>query len=129
MQNQHQKLLRKLSQSWNQLDVSILETDLDNHVVYESQWVLAPLEGKSKIIHHLKTKFNAIRAEVLKGDMMISAKLATHRQLPNEEIIVLSQTSGANKTQVVIRITVACNKISRIDVCFIPDPALAKVIS
>ena len=62
MNNQETENLKQLARSWNNLDISYIEKELADDLVYESQWVLIPIKGKEKFLFYLHSKFNAIKS-------------------------------------------------------------------
>ncbi len=123
MNYQETKILRQLAKSWNNLDTSFIEPVLARNLIYESQWVLIPIEGKRAFILYLHSKFTAIKLAMQFEHMTVSAELALHPSLQNRPCIVLTQITKQRITQVSVLVKVQERKIERIDICFIPDPA------
>ncbi|MCX8020845.1 MAG: hypothetical protein N2747_10165 [Chitinophagaceae bacterium] len=117
--------LRLLAKSWNNLDVSFIEKKLADNFIYESQWVLLPIEGKREFISYLHSKFNAIKKAKQLQTMIVTAEIATHPSLQNRPCIVLTQITSECITKASVLVKVQNDKIKRIDVCFIPDPTVA----
>lgn len=124
---QETETLRKLAKSWNNLDTSFIERELADDFIYESQWVLTPIEGKKEFLNYLQSKFQAIKSAMQKEIMTVSAELALHPAMQRKPIIVLTQITGNGIRQVSLLIKIENEKIKRIDVCFIPDPSDAEL--
>jgi hypothetical protein len=122
MQYTESQLLVQLAKCWNNLDVSFIENHLANDITYESQWVFTPIQGKANFLPYLNSKFQAIKTAVQQGEMQVSAELAIHPSLTSKECLVLTQTTSQEDVVVLVVIELLDDLISRIDVCFIPDP-------
>ncbi len=120
-------LIIQLAKTWNNLDTSFIEHFLAEDFTYESQWVITPIQGKDNFLPYLKSKFQAIESAIKNSGMKVYAELATHPDLYEKECIVLTQTSMQETVSVLIVIEVRGEQISRIDICFIPDPETAKL--
>jgi hypothetical protein len=120
-------LLVQLAKTWNNLDVSFIEHFIAEDFTYESQWVFAPIQGKDNFLPYLKSKFLAIETAIKNSGMKVYAELASHPDLQDKECIVLRQISSQETVAVLIVIEVRSEQISRIDICFIPDPETAKL--
>ena len=127
MVNQEMECLRQLAKSWNNLDISFIEKELAEDLIYESQWVLTPIEGKEKFLAYLNSKFTAIRAAMESQTTTVKAALAMHPSVQNRPCIVLTQNTSEGIRQVLMLIELQERKIKRIDVCFIPDPTKAEL--
>lgn len=127
MQHQETNTLRQLAKSWNNLDTSFIETELADDFIYESQWVLTPIEGKSEFLSYLHSKFTAIKTAMQSQTMTITAEIALHPAMQNRPCIVLTQITSEGIRQVSVLINIQERKIKRIDVCFIPDPTEAEL--
>jgi hypothetical protein len=125
MHSREKYLLIQLAKSWNNLEVSFIEHLLAEDFTYESQWVISPLRGKENFLSYLKLKFQAIATEINNGEMLVSAELANHPDLEGKDCIVLTQTTKTEVLYVLIVIELHEKLISRIDICFIPDPETA----
>lgn len=124
---QETETLRKLAKSWNNLDTSFIESELADDLIYESQWVLTPIEGKKEFLSYLHSKFTAIKKAMQSQTMTVTAELALHPSMQNKPCIVLSQITEEGIRQVSILVNIQQSKIKRIDVCFIPDPTEAEL--
>lgn len=119
--------LEMLAKSWNNLDVSFIEPVLSGDVVYESQWVLTPLKGKERVLAFLKSKFGTIRDSVALNGMLVLAETGQIPKPANRPCIVLTQTLGNEINRATLLIEIQNEMISRIDVCFIPNPLTAEL--
>ena len=119
--------LRQLAKSWNNLDTSFIERELADDFIFESQWVLIPIEGKREFLSYLHSKFAAIKNAMQSQTMAVSAELALHPSMQYRPCIVLTQITSEGIRQVSVLIKIQGTKIKRIDVCFIPDPTEAEL--
>jgi hypothetical protein len=120
--NSEKDFLKLLAKSWNNLDTQFIENELSEDIIYESQWVLTPIEGKKTLLPYLQSKFLAIKNVMQTNLMIVTAELANCPTIQNRPCIILTQVTQNGITQVSVLIKIQENKISRIDVCFIPDP-------
>lgn len=127
MIHQETEALKRLAQSWNNLDSSFIKYDLADNFTYESQWVLTPIEGSQAFLNYLESKFQAIKSAMQKETMTVTAELALHPAIQHKPIIVLTQITSEGVRQVSLLIKMEQDKIKRIDVCFIPDPTEAEL--
>lgn len=119
--------LRKLARSWNNLETSFIENELAADFIYESQWVLTPIEGKTTFLSYLHSKFIAIKNTIRSQMMTVTAELAFVPSMQHRPCIVLTQITSEGVRQVSLLIEIKERKIKRIDVCFIPDPTEAEL--
>lgn len=124
---QETETLRQLAKSWNNLDTSFIERELADDFIYESQWVLTPIEGKKEFLSYLHSKFTAIKNAMQSQTMTVTAELALQPSMHNKPCIVLTQITSEEIRQVSVVIKIQERKIKRIDVCFIPDPTEAEL--
>jgi len=124
---QETETLRQLAKCWNNLDISFIEKELADDFIYESQWVLTPIEGKGVFLSYLHSKFIAIKKAMQSQTMTVSAEIALHPSMQNRPCIVLTQITSQGIRQVSVLIKIQQSKIKRIDVCFIPDPTEAEL--
>ncbi len=127
MQKEETNNLRQLAKSWNNLDTSFIEKELADDFIYESQWVLTPIEGKREFLSYLNSKFTAIKTAMQSKTMTITAEIAVQPSMSNRPCIVLTQITSEGIRQVSMLIKIQERKIKRIDVCFIPDPTVAEL--
>lgn len=125
MKYQEKEFLSQLAKSWNNLDISFIERELADDFIYESQWVLTPIEGKREFLSYLHSKFTAIKTAMELQTMTVTAEIALHPSMQNRPCIVLTQITSEGIRQVSVLVNIQENKIKRIDVCFIPDPTEA----
>ena len=123
MENKEIPNLRLLAKCWNNLDASLINGFLSKDLVYESQWVLTPLYGSANFLNYLSQKFNAIKGAMLSQVMAVSAEIGFSTELANRPCLVLTQITQESMRQVTVLIENKDDKISRIDVCFIPNPS------
>jgi len=119
--------LRQLAKSWNNLDTSFIEYKLADDFIYESQWVLIPIEGKIAFLSYLHSKFIAIKTTMQSQTMTITAEMALLPSMQNKPCIVLTQITSEGIKQVSVLIKIQQQKIKRIEVCFIPNPSEAQL--
>ena len=124
---QETESLRELAKSWNNLDTSFIEGILADDLIYESQWVLTPIEGKKEFLFYLNSKFSVITSAMKSELMTVTAELGSHPSMQNRPCIVLTQISTEGIIQVSILIKIQEGKINHIEVCFIPDPRDAEL--
>jgi len=122
MNFEEKEKLNLLASCWNNLDISSIENELAEDIIYDSQWVLPPVIGREILIHYLKEKFAAIKSARLSGLMFIQAEIGVIPSLQGRPCIVLSQSSTEYNSQVTILIEVQDDLICRIEICFIPAP-------
>ena len=127
MQKEETNNLRQLAKSWNNLDTSFIEKELADDFIYESQWVLTPIEGKREFLSYLNSKFTAIKTAMQSKTMTITAEIAVQPSMSNRPCIVLTQITSEGIRQVSMLIKIQERKIKRSDVCFIPDPTVAEL--
>lgn len=122
MKTRELNLLKKLESSWNDLSTDHIESFLADDVIYESQFVIKPLKGKTAVLNYLQRKFRTIRKKKGSNPGNPNADIGYLPLYNMRPCIVLSQTIADKKNQVTILIDVRESLISRIDICFIPDP-------
>ncbi len=66
------------------MDITVLEDIVDDHVVYQSEWLTGLIEGRSEVLDYLGEKFLAIR----NGTCPVKAEIGIYN---NEPCVVLSQ--------------------------------------
>lgn len=118
-------LLNQFILSWNALNVFHIKEHISKDVIYESQWVLNSIKGKSEVLNYLKRKFETIKKEMKSKLILIYAVIGYLPSMNFKPCIILSQIISDKLNQVIILIEVNESKISRIDICFIPDPGEA----
>ena len=104
------KYITELAKTYNNLDESFIADLLSEDIIYESQNVLTPIEGKENLLYYLKNKFKRINE-------LKSIVFAEIGYLNDNPCIILSQDEKENKSSLVL-IEINNNKlISRIDLC------------
>ena len=121
MKSNQLKLLKQLKLAWNNLDTKHMELFLAEDVVYESQWVLTSIKGKSKVLEFLSGKFRTIQ-NMKNRFILTNAAIGYIPSMKMRPCILLSQIYSDELTQVSVLIEVKNSLISRIDLCFIPNP-------
>ncbi len=114
MNFQETEKLSLLARCWNNLDISFIENEFAEHIVYDSQWVLTPILGKEKLLDYLKAKFAAIKSVKLSDSMFVHAEIGVIPSLHGRPCIVLSQSSSGYNRQVTVLIEVQEELIIRI---------------
>ncbi len=105
----------------NTLDASEFELLLDDNFCYESQLVLEPISGTSKFIIYIREKLETIK----KANLRVYAELGELSAYGQTECVVLAQ-NDKNHIGAVVYANVRGDKITRIDICTVPDPRTAK---
>jgi hypothetical protein len=103
------KYITELAKTYNNLDESFIADLLSEDIIYESQNVLTPIEGKENLLYYLKNKFKRIKE-------LNSIVFAEIGFLNDNSCIILSQDEKENKSSLVL-IEINNNLISRIDLC------------
>jgi hypothetical protein len=114
--------LQLIAKSWNSLDAALLADVLAEEIVFVSQWVLVSIEGKVNFLDYLTNKFQSIKEYSAHNLCSISAEVVLHPLLFNSPGLVITQITNSGVIQVSLFISIKDNFITRIDVCFIPDP-------
>jgi hypothetical protein len=98
--------------AYNNLDVSQLVSLLHKDVVYESQNVMALIEGKENLINYLQKKFKVIKD----SNNLVFAEIGYLDKEQENSCIILSQGSKENKGALILIQTID-TFITRIDIC------------
>ena len=101
----------------NNLDSTEFESLLDENFSYESQVVLTPIHSRHEFIAYIRKKLSSIRSARVK----IFAELAELSAYGQNDCVVVAQGDKNNLVATVF-INVSNNKISKIDICVIPEP-------
>ena len=117
--------LEILANAWNCLSVQILESQISEYFLYNSQFVPKKIQSKSAFIKHLSRKFNAIRVLKDFGRMSVMAELGYHPSLNNRACIILTQRIDGKTEKVMLLIEEVGNLITTITVCHTPSPETA----
>lgn len=121
-------LISRLAQSWNTLNIDEVAHQLDNDVIYQSQWNYVPIKGKVFVTRHLSSKFNAIAEAKKSGLMNVTAHVVTHPHVRTGPAVLVTQITDQCIRQVLQIISIKGKRISHIDVCFTPDPLKSQII-
>lgn len=105
----------------NTLNSSRFELLLDDNFSYESQAVMEPINGKLEFIAYIREKLASIK----KANVTIYAELAELNAYGQNECVVLAQ-NNKNDLGATVFVKVLDGKISKIDMCTVPDPKTAK---
>lgn len=101
----------------NNLDSIEFESLLDENLSYESQVVLTPIHSRREFVEYIRQKLSSIKSARVK----IFAELAELTAYGQNNCVVIAQGEKDNLVAS-IYIKVNANKISKIDVCLIPEP-------
>jgi len=105
----------------NSLDSTEFEAMLSDNFLYESQAVFSKLGSKKEFIDYIRPKLEAIK----NAKSTVYAELAELEAYGQKDCVVLAQNSKDNLIATVYA-TVSNDKITRLDLCLIPDPKTAK---
>ena len=117
-----QDIIRSLARMWNTFDFSHVEKHLADDVVYESQFVFTPLEGKAAVAEYLKGKLETLRKACEEGSSIVTAEIGLHPHVPHE-MIVLSQIRNGEADRLAVFPRIENHQLTRIDLCIAPSPA------
>lgn len=108
---------RAYARMMNTLDFSHLETWLAEDICYESQWVFDVMCGKERFSDYIQKKLDAIRRE----GSRVWAEIAYTDVFGAGPCVILAQ---GNEDQWIATLLIQMKeeKISKMDMCFIPDP-------
>lgn len=104
----------------NNLDSTEFESLLGENFSYESQAVLTPIHSKHEFIDYIRQKLSSIRSTRVK----IFAELGELSAYGQNDCVVVAQ-GDKNNLVATVYINVSDNKISKIDICVIPEPGYA----
>lgn len=119
--NAHEALMA-YARMMNTLDVTKLEPYLAEDVRYTSQWVLAAIESKNEYVAYIAGKLDTIK----RSGQRVWAQVGTLTTYPHGECVVLAQNEPDNYVATVL-IEIAGDKITRINMCAVPEPKFVKV--
>lgn len=105
-------LVKTVAKSYNNLNHDVLNSVLDENIIYESQNVLKALEGKQNVLSYLEGKFKTIA----NSGNQVYAELGFLDEAKQKPCIILSQGDKENKG-VLILVKAENNLITRIDIC------------
>lgn len=115
-------LLQQLVKCWNNLNTNHIEQYLSEDVIYESQYVLNPLVSKTEVLEYLRGKFKTIIHKMRSELILLNATIGYLPSMNMRSCIVLSQIIGDKLHQSTVLIEIKNSRISRIDICMIPEP-------
>lgn len=101
----------------NNLDSIEFESLLGENFSYESQAVLTPIHSRHEFVGYIRQKLSSIKIAGVK----IFAELAELGAYGQNDCVVIAQGEKENLIATVY-INVSDNKISKIDICVIPEP-------
>ena len=104
----------------NNLDSIEFESLLDENLSYESQAVLMPIHSRSEFIDYIRQKLSSIKNAKVK----IFAELAELSAYGQNNCVLIAQNERDDLVATVF-IKVNNDKISKIDMCLIPEPRYA----
>uniref|UniRef100_UPI004048E35C hypothetical protein n=1 Tax=Polynucleobacter sp. TaxID=2029855 RepID=UPI004048E35C len=104
----------------NNLNSIEFESLLDGNFSYESQAVLTPITSKQEFIDYIRQKLSSLKTA--KGK--IFAELAQLNAYGQTDCVVVAQGEKDNLVATVF-ITIADNKITKVDMCLVPEPRFA----
>lgn len=105
----------------NTLNSSEFESMLADDFSYESQAVLSAINGKKEFIEYIRPKLQTIK----NANAKVYAELAELSAYGQNECVVVAQGSKDNLAATVY-IKINNDKITRLDMCLVPDPKTAK---
>ena len=120
--NQFSEAFIQLAKCWNHQDTEYVSEYLADDLVYDSQWVLATINGKVDYLEYLKPKFDLIKALCTEGKMSVVAELANLPGSESSPVIILTQVQQKETVKISILVEEVDGKIAHISFCAIPDP-------
>lgn len=113
----HKDALIAYAKMMNNLDSSEFESIISDDFCYESQAVFEGIQGKKNFVEYIRAKLIAIS----KANATVYAELANLSNNDANECVVIAQNDKSNLVATVL-LEVKQNKVSRIDICLVPDP-------
>lgn len=111
-------LLEVYRDCWNKLNSDELAEYLDNYMVYNSQWVFAPLNGKISFLEYFNEKLKTIKESAESLSLSAEIKMcANYFGEHNKLGLIITQISSSSIVEVALFIQVREGKIIRIDIC------------
>lgn len=108
--------LRAYAAMMNTLDVSRLEPHLAEDFVYESQWVLQPLETKQAFLEYMEGKLETLRQH----DVAVYGEMGEVEAYGRkQQCVVLAQNSRSELVGLVMAKADGA-MLNRLDLCMIP---------
>ena len=115
------KILEIYANSWNTLNTEKLEKFIDDHVVYNSQWVYDTLNGKIEFMNYFNGKLETLKKST--SQTKVKAELKTiinYMEFIRRPCIEVTQRTKEEEVQVYITIEINKGKITQINMCHIP---------
>lgn len=103
---------------WNNLDFTELSDYLDDDVVYNSQWVLQPIQGKTAFLEYIIPKFKTIKES--RDSLSVSAEIKVCKNYYgeiNKPHLLITQISSGSIVEIGLFIKVKEGKIIDIHLC------------
>lgn len=111
-------LLEVYRDCWNKLNSDELAEYLDNYMVYNSQWVFAPIEGKTSFLEYFNVKLITIKDSPETLSLSAEIKMCTNYfGEQNKPGLIITQISNSSIVEVALFIQAREGKIIRIDIC------------
>lgn len=111
-------LLEVYRDCWNMLNSDELAEYLDNYMVYNSQWVFAPLEGKTSFLEYFNEKLKTIKDSAESLTLSAEIKMCwNYFGEQNKPGLIITQISSSSIVEVALFIQVREGIIIRIDLC------------
>jgi hypothetical protein len=111
-------LLEVYRDCWNMLNSDELAEYLDNYMVYNSQWVFAPLEGKTSFLEYFNEKLKTIKDSAESLTLSAEIKMCgNYFGEQNKPGLIITQISSSSIVEVALFIQVREGIINRIDLC------------
>jgi len=110
--------LRVYARMINTLDISHIETLLDDNFRYSSQWMIGEITSKQDFLDYIKSQL----LEAKQSGIRAYAEMAVVSAWGHNECVVTAEGDKKNLIATVFA-TVRNGKILRIDMCATPHPA------
>ncbi len=104
----------------NNLDSIEFESLLGENFSYESQAVLTPIHSRHEFVDYIRQKLSSMKSARVK----IFAELAELSAYGQNDCVVVAQ-GDRNNLVATVYVSVSNNKISKINICVIPEPRYA----
>jgi hypothetical protein len=127
-------LIRLYAKAWNTLNAEVIEPYLSEDVIYESQDVLSSLNGKIKVLSHLRGKMQTIRENLLQSDVFAELGYCGSQAGFNVQVwaadegrpCVLMAQGNPKEVLALVLLETDEGMIDRIDICTVaPRPSSA----
>ena len=110
--------LRAYARMMNTLDVSHIESLLDENFRFSSQWMVGEIPSKQDFLDYIKSQL----IEIKQTDPCVFTEIAVVSAWGHNECAVTAQGEKDNLIATVFA-TVKSGKILRLDMCATPNPA------